>query len=74
MSYHKTILNKYLYRVRASGDPCEVSDVYINSLDGGLPELKEMVNTYGLMCKWDKTTGRYVIEKPAPAIRARGEA
>ena len=69
MSYHKTAINKVLYRVRASGEPCEVGDIYINSLDRGLPEFKEMVNAYGLSCKWDKTTGRYVVEKPGKAYK-----
>lgn len=69
MSYHKQAINRALFQVRESGEPNEIGDVYINSLDGGLPEFKEMVNAYGLTCKWLKTTGRYFVEKPGKVFK-----
>lgn len=62
--YHLSAIHKELFRVRASGEPAEIGDVYINALDNGLPEFKKLVADYGLTCKWLKTTGRYFVEKP----------
>ncbi len=69
MSYHQQAIHKTLFRVRESGEPNEIGDVYINALDGGLPEFKEMVHAYGLTCKWLKTTGRYLVEKSGKAYK-----
>jgi hypothetical protein len=63
-NYHLNAIKNALKNVDLSGEPAEIGAVYINHLDNGLAEFTNLVSLYGLTCKWDKTTGRYVVEKP----------
>lgn len=67
--YNLDAIKRALKSVELSGSPHEISDVYIRHLPGGLDQFKKLVSQYGLSCKLDKTTGRYIVEKPGRAYK-----
>lgn len=67
--YHLKAVLQELRRVQLSGEPAEVGGVYVGALENGVDTLRQLVASHGLTCKWDKTTGRYVVEKPGRAYK-----
>lgn len=67
--YHLKAIKGALKSVQVSGEPTEIGDVYIRYLDGGLSTFESLVKDFELTCKWDKTTGRYIVEKPGKAYK-----
>lgn len=67
--YHHNAVLKELRRVQLSGEPAEIGEVYISALENGLDTLRQLAARHDLTCKWDKTTGRYIIEKPGRAYK-----
>lgn len=68
-NYHHNAVLKELRRVQLSGEPAEIGEVYVGALENGLYTLRELAASHDLTCKWDKTTGRYIIEKPGRAYK-----
>ena len=69
VQYHHKAVLKELRRVQLSGEPAEIGEVYIGALENGLDTLRQLAASHDLTCKWDKTTGRYIIEKPGRAYK-----
>lgn len=67
--YHLDAIKGALKGVELSGEPAEIGAVYIGHLHHGLAEFNNLVTRYGLTSKWDKTTGRYVVEKLGRAYK-----
>ena len=67
--YHYNAVINELRRVQLSGEPAEIGTVYIVALENGLDTLRQLAASHGLTCKWDKTTGRYIVEKPGRAYK-----
>jgi hypothetical protein len=68
-NYHLNAIKNALKNVDLSGEPVEIGDIYINHLKYRLAEFNNLVSLYGLTSKWDKTTGRYIVEKPGRAYK-----
>ena len=67
--YHLKAVLQELNRVQSSGEPAEIGEVYVGALENGVDTLRQLASSRGLSCKWDKTTGRYVVEKPGRAYK-----
>ena len=67
--YHLNAIKKELKRVQRSSEPAEIGAVYIGHLAGGFAQFEGLVKDFGLSCKWDKTTDRYIVEKPGRAYK-----
>ena len=67
--YHLKAIKFALKSVQMSGEPAEIGEIYIRHLDGGLSTFDGLVKDFELTRKWDKTTGRYVVEKPGRAYK-----
>ena len=67
--YHLKAVKGVLKSVQMSGKPTEIGEVYIGNLEHGLSTFESLVKEFGLTCKWDKTTGRYIVEKPGKAYQ-----
>jgi hypothetical protein len=67
--YHLKAVMKSLDSVRRSGQPAEIGEVYIEHLEYGLATFMELVDEFDLTCKRDKTTMRYIVEKPGRAYK-----
>lgn len=68
-NYHHNAVVKELSRVQLSGQPAEIGEVYVGALENGVDTLRQLAASYDLTCKWDKTTGRYIVEKPGRAYK-----
>lgn len=67
--YHLKAIKDVLKNVQTSGEPAEIGEIYISNIDGGLSTLKSLVKEFELTCKWDRATGRYIVEKPGKAYK-----
>jgi hypothetical protein len=67
--YHLKAVKNVLKSVQLSGEPVEIGDVYIANLEHGLSTFESVVKDFELTSKWDKTTGRYIVEKPGKAYK-----
>lgn len=67
--YHLKAIKGALKSVQMSGEPTEIGDIYIKYLEHGLSTFESLVKDFGLTCKWDKTTGRYIVEKAGRAYK-----
>jgi hypothetical protein len=67
--YHLTAVKRALKSVQLSGEPAEIGAVYIGHLAGGFAQFEGLVKDFDLSCKLDKTTGRYIVEKPGRAFK-----
>lgn len=72
--YHLKTVKRALKSVQLSGEPVEIGFIYIKHLEYGLATFESLVKDFDLTCKLSKTSDRYIVEKPASAIRARGQA
>jgi hypothetical protein len=68
-NYHHNAVVKELRRVASSGEPAEIGEVYVGALENGLDTLRQLAVSLDLTFKWDKTTGRYIVEKPGRAYK-----
>jgi len=68
-NYHLNAITRALESVRRSGQPAEISGAYIENLEYGLATFEQLIDEFDLTCKWDKTTGRYIVEKPGRAYK-----
>lgn len=67
--YHLKAIVKSLESVCRSGQPAEIGEVYIGQLEHGVSTFLQLVDKFDLTCKLDKTTGRYIVEKPGRAYK-----
>ena len=67
--YHYRAVVRELRRVQLSSEPASIGQVYVGALKNGLDTLRQLVANHDLTCKWDKTTGAYIVEKPGRAYK-----
>jgi len=61
--YHLTAVLHALKTVEISGEPTEISGIYVKHLPNDTT-LDYLVRKFGLTMKMSKTTGRWIIERP----------
>ena len=70
-NYHLDAVLYALKSVQLSGEPTEISGIYVKHLPND-KTLDYLVRKFGLTMKISKTTGRWIIERPW--ITKRGAA
>lgn len=69
-TYYLDAVLHALKTVQMSGEPTEISGIYVVHLPNNKP-LDYLVRKFGLTMKMSKTTGRWIIERPPLPMRAR---